>query len=120
MFIASIYSIGYVKSTWYDPRFTAPKQAAFAKEEEETNKEARQKLYQNRVNAPSRPTRSIQDMMLFLVSPESITRAISFISFDGTADINSDQQKGLDSYMTDEDTKMLEYYHESLKRKSHH
>jgi hypothetical protein len=58
--------------------------------------------------------------MVFLASAESINRAITFISYDGTTKINDDQQKGLDSWMTDEDTKMLDYYLESQKKASGH
>jgi MoaA/NifB/PqqE/SkfB family radical SAM enzyme len=96
-----LFSISYIKSEFYDPIYTAPKIEAARLQEIEDNKMAKQKLYQNRVNAPSRPTRSINDVMTFLVSAESINRAITFISYDGSADINSDQQKGLDSWMTD-------------------
>ena len=72
------------------------------------------------MNAPSRPTRSIGDMMTSLVSAKSINRAITFISYDGATSVNADQQKGLDSWMTDEDSKMLDYYLEAQKKKSHH
>ena len=58
--------------------------------------------------------------MTFLVSADSINRAIDFISYEGTASINSDQLKGLDSWMTEEDAKMLDYYGESQKKKTAH
>ena len=54
-------------------------------------------------------------MMTFLASSESINRTMSFISYEVSADINHDQQKGLDSWMSDEDTKMIDYYEASLK-----
>lgn len=38
-----------------------------------------------------------------------------FASFKEASNINTDQQKGLDSWMSDEDYKMLDYYKESLK-----
>ena len=77
-------------------------------------------MYQNRMNAPSRPSRSIQDMMTFLASGECINRTVTFISFEGATKINNDQQLGLDSWMTDEDTKILDYYLEGEKKKSKH
>lgn len=42
-----------------------------------------EKLFKNRVGAPSRPTKSIQDLMIFLVSTEAINNAVQFISYDG-------------------------------------
>ncbi len=41
------------------------------------------KLFLNRVGAPSRPTRSINDLMIFLASSEAINKAVQFISYDG-------------------------------------
>jgi len=34
--------------------------------------------------------------------------------------VNSDQQLGLDSWMSEEDAKMMKYYKESLKAGGHH
>jgi len=78
------------------------------------------KLFLNRVGAPSRPTRSIQDLMTFLASSEAINKAVQFISYDGATEMSSDQEKGLDGIITEDDSKMLQYYSESLKYKSSH
>lgn len=59
------------------------------------------KLFKNRVDAPSRPTRSIQDLMTFLVSTEAINKAVQFISYDGATEMSGDQEKGLDGILTD-------------------
>lgn len=78
------------------------------------------KLFLNRVGAPSRPTRSINDLMTFLASSEAINKAVQFISYDGATEMSSDQEKGLDGIITENDAKMLQYYSESLKYKSSH
>lgn len=58
--------------------------------------------------------------MTFVTSSESINRAVTFISYDESSSINTDQQLGLDSWTTDEDAKMLDYYFDAQKKKSHH
>lgn len=78
------------------------------------------KLFLNRVGAPSRPTRSINDLMTFLASAEAINKAVQFISYDGATEMSTDQGKGLDGILSEEDSKMLKYYSESLKFKSSH
>ena len=78
------------------------------------------KLFLNRVGAPSRPTRSINDLMTFLASSEAINKAVQFISYDGATEMSTDQEKGLDGIISEEDTKMLKYYSESLKFKTAH
>jgi hypothetical protein len=108
--VAAVICLGYIKSEYYDPVYVAPKKEKQRLAEIESEKEAKAKLYQNRMNAPSRPSRSIEDMMAFINSVESINRAITFISYTGASDINNDQQAGLDSWMTDEDAKILDYY----------
>lgn len=49
------------------------------------------KLFLNRVGAPSRPTRSINDLMTFLASSEAINKAVEFISYDGATEMSTDQ-----------------------------
>jgi hypothetical protein len=78
------------------------------------------KLFLNRVGAPSRPTRSINDLMTFLASSEAINKAVQFISYDGATEMSTDQEKGLDGIISEDDTKMLKYYSESLKFKTAH
>ena len=78
------------------------------------------KLFLNRVGAPSRPTRSINDLMTFLASSEAINKAVQFISYDGATEMSTDQEKGLDGIISEEDTIMLKYYSESLKFKTAH
>lgn len=45
---------------------------------------------------------------------------MQFISYDGATEMSSDQEKGLDGIITENDSKMLQYYSESLKYKSAH
>ncbi len=81
---------------------------------------AYQKLYLNRVGAPSRPNRSLDDLMIFVASAAAINSAADFITYSGATEVADDQLLGLDGIMSEEDTKMMKYYKESLKHKSHH
>jgi len=76
-------------------------------------------LYFNKFGAPSRPNRSMDNFLLFLESGEAIEHAIDWISYESCTDINDDQQKGLDGWMSEEDSKMLDYYREAKSRSSH-
>ena len=49
-----------------------------------------------------------------------LDKTFEYIGYDGTVEAYEDYQKGLDGVATEEDRKMLEYYKESLKHKSHH
>lgn len=62
----------------------------------------------------------MEELMIFLMSAEAINKAVQFISYDGASDMSHDQEKGLDGIFTDEDTKMMKYYVESLKYKVDH
>lgn len=72
------------------------------------------------MGAPTRPHRSLEEILLFLAGSETFEDLSNFASFKDASDINMDQQKGLDSWMSDEDYKMLDYYRESLKHGGHH
>lgn len=58
--------------------------------------------------------------MTFLASEKMLNRAFEYVGYEGTVESYEDYQKGLDDIAGDEDRKMLEYYKESLKHKSHH
>ena len=89
-------------------------------EDEKNNKIARETLWYNRFNVASRPIRSVEDFMNFIASVESLNRAFEYIGYVGTVSAYEDYQQGLDGIASDEDRKMLDYYKESLKHKSHH
>jgi len=89
-------------------------------ENEKNNKIARETLWYNRFNVASRPIRSVEDFMNFIASEESLNRAFEYIGYEGTVSAYEDYQQGLDGIASDEDRKMLDYYKESLKHKSHH
>jgi hypothetical protein len=82
---------------------------------EENDIKARQTLFYNRMGAPTRPHRSLEEILIFLAGSKTFDDLSDFASFETASNINTDQQKGLDSWMSDEDYKMLDYYKESLK-----
>lgn len=59
--------------------------------EAELDREAMSTLSMNRVGVPSRPTKTIADLLTFLVSTEAINSAVAFISYDGSSEISNDQ-----------------------------
>ena len=80
---------------------------------------ARTVLFYNKFGAPVKPHRSIEDIMAFLGGSETYDNLFDFLSYNPAMDVNSDNQNGLDTWMADEDEKMIEIYKESLK-KDHH
>lgn len=66
------------------------------------------------MGAPTRPTRSMDEFMAFINSNEAIERNFDYMMFG--LDINVDQLKGLDSYTTENDERILDILKE-LKHK---
>lgn len=58
--------------------------------------------------------------MTFIASEKTLNEAFEYIGYKGTVGAYEDYQAGLDGIASDEDRKMLAYYKESLKHKSHH
>lgn len=77
-------------------------------------------MWYNRFNVAARPLRSVDEFMIFIASEATLNRAFDYIGYDGTVASYEDYQAGLDGVATEEDRKMLDYYKESLKHKSHH
>ena len=73
-----------------------------------------------RFGAPSRPLRSLEDLIAFLGASDTYSDLADFTSYKVSSDINEDQQKGLDSWMGVDDAKMMRYYKESLKHGGGH
>lgn len=74
-------------------------------------------LFYNRFGAPSRPLRSLEDMMAFLSGSATYDQLADFASYNHAMDVNQDQQAGLDSWMTENDKNMLKYYQKSIGKK---
>ena len=70
------------------------------------------------MGAPTRPTRRMEEFMTFISSNEAINKNFDYLMYG--LDINSDQIKGLDSYTTENDERMLELMAESKKRSGGH
>lgn len=71
----------------------------------------------NKLGAPTKPTRKIDDFMLFITANEALDKNFDYLMFG--LDINADQLAGLDSYTSPEDENMLNYFKESKKRQAH-
>lgn len=50
---------------------------------------------------------------------ETYAELADFNSYSVSSDVNQDQQNGLDSWMSEDDAKMMKYYKESLKHGGH-
>lgn len=74
-------------------------------------------MFHNNLGAPTRPTRKIDDFMLFITATESLNKNFDYLMFG--LDINTDQLAGLDSYTSPEDENLLNYYKESKRREAH-
>lgn len=83
------------------------------------DEEAKGKLFYNRFGAPSRPHRNLDDLLTFLAGSATLDQLADFVSYNTAMEINMDIQKGLDSWMSEEDKKMLHYYQQSLKSGGH-
>jgi len=58
-------------------------------------------LYLNRLGAPSRPNRSLDDLMVFVTSAGAINKAADFITYEGATQMSDDQLLGLDGIMSE-------------------
>jgi hypothetical protein len=85
----------------------------------ESNKKAQDTLFYNRFNANSRPLRSIDNFINFLMSPEAIENVTDFIGAPEAATATDDIMNGLDTWMSDEDKKMIQYYKRNRARDTH-
>ena len=75
-------------------------------------------MFYNKVGAPTRPTRKMDDFMTFISSNEAINKNFEFLMYG--LDINNDQMAGLDSYTSENDERMLELMAESKKKQGGH
>ena len=118
--LSVLFMLAWFKDVYLEPKFLAPKKAANVQELADNDAKARQTLFYNRMGAPTRPHRNLEDILIFLAGSKTFDDLSDFASFPAAANINTDQQKGLDSWMSDEDYKMLDYYRESLKHGGGH
>ncbi|TNV74649.1 hypothetical protein FGO68_gene14662 [Halteria grandinella] len=65
-FAGMIGSLIWVKGTYYDPKYVAPKKVESDKELDRLDAEADKILFKNRLEAYSRPHRSLEDLIAFL------------------------------------------------------
>ncbi|CAK60416.1 unnamed protein product (macronuclear) [Paramecium tetraurelia] len=115
-FAGMIGSFIWVKSNYYDPKYVAPKKVESEKELERLDAEADKILFKNRLEAYSRPHRSLEDLIAFLSGSKTFDQFADFISYEEAMNNSMDQQNGLDSWMDDQDQRMLKYYQRSIGR----
>lgn len=65
-------------------------------DDEKNDKLARESLWYNRFDVPSRPLNSVEDFMTFIASEASLNRAFEYIGYEGTVNAYEDYQSGLD------------------------
>lgn len=127
-------SLAYVKSTYYDPSFVEPKKVEEQKTLEsifphlstlsslsprlKSQRSPIQKQSRRSFQTPQKPRRSprfpgrvtsTQFIYIYLRS-KTYEQLADFLSYDQAMDVNMDQQKGLDSWMSVQDRRMLKYY----------
>lgn len=107
----------WAKGEYFDPKYVAPKKILAQKDLEEKDRIAKEKLFFNRVGAPTRPLRSMDDMITFLSGSWTFDQFADFVSYNEGMNINMDQQTGLDSWMDDQDKLMLQAYQKKQKEK---
>ena len=76
------------------------------------------KLFLNRYGAPTRPTQSLEEVLEFALNSAAINDAIEFISVDEAIKHIDDFGRGLDTWMGEEDKKILDYAR-TFKKESH-
>ena len=118
-FMGTLGALSYLKGEYYDPVFTAPKKAKEAEELEALDARAREMLFYNRFGAPTRPTRSMDEMMAFLAGSKTFDDLADFLSYDGSMSVNTDALNGLDSWMSDQDKTMMSAYRAQAKGAKH-
>lgn len=109
---------------WYtgeQEKLNAPAKAEQKRQDDEKNdKLARDTLWYNRFDVASRPLRSVENFMTFIASEKTLNEAFEYIGNPATVNVYEDYHEGLDGASSAEDRKMMAYYKESLKHKSHH
>ncbi len=83
------------------------------------DEENKKKLYMNRFGAYSNPTRTLEELMLFISSPTALEETIDYISFDPAIETTSDIMAGLDAAIESEDRNMIAYYKKYIKGGHH-
>jgi hypothetical protein len=114
-----INAIMYVKGEYYDPVYTVPKKKKEAEELEALDNKAKEVLFYNKFGAPTRPLRSLDDLMTFLAGSKTFDDLADFLSYNTAMDINTDMQNGLDSWMSPVDKDMVNQYRIHVKNAHH-
>ncbi len=79
------------------------------RELEQERAEYREKLFLNRYQSPTKPTRSVDDLITFAGYRAAIDDAIDYMSLNETTKTLHDFERGLDTWLGEEDRKMMLY-----------
>jgi len=81
--------------------------------------ELRKRLFVNRFGANTQPLRSIDEMVEFITSLTLLDNTMDYVGHPDASEITEDYQKGLDSWISDEDRKMVKYWQRRRDAGSH-
>merc|ERR1712039_844367 len=90
-----------------EERETAAAERAQALKEEE---ELRNRMFLNRFGANTQPLRSIEELLGFITAETLLDSTMDYVGHPDASENTDDYQKGLDSWMSDEDRKMVQYF----------
>eukprot|EP00339_Tiarina_fusa_P008256 CAMPEP_0117010578 /NCGR_PEP_ID=MMETSP0472-20121206/9286_1 /TAXON_ID=693140 ORGANISM="Tiarina fusus, Strain LIS" /NCGR_SAMPLE_ID=MMETSP0472 /ASSEMBLY_ACC=CAM_ASM_000603 /LENGTH=90 /DNA_ID=CAMNT_0004713143 /DNA_START=228 /DNA_END=500 /DNA_ORIENTATION=- len=82
--------LGFLKSKYYDPKYVAPALEAQRLDLIEKDDYAKKTLFFNRIGGPTRPHRSLEDLMTFLAGSWTYDQFFDFISYNAGMDVNTD------------------------------
>ena len=93
----------------------AEKEAEKARREQvlTEEEEIKNRMFVNRFGANTQPLRSIEELLEFITTETLLDNTMDYVGHPDASDVTDDYQKGLDSWMSDEDKKMVKYYQRS-------
>jgi hypothetical protein len=68
------------------------------------------RMFVNRFGANTQPLRSIEELLGFITAENLLDSTMDYVGHPDASDNTDDYQKGLDSWMSDEDKKMILYF----------
>ena len=96
-----------------DPKIVAERESKIAEKEskelEEERKIFKETLFLNRYEVPTKPTRSIEDLIEFTGYKTAMDEAINYMSLKESVKTVGDFQQGLDTWLGEEDQKLMLY-----------
>lgn len=72
--------------------------------------EIKNRMFVNRFGANTQPLRSIEELLEFITTETLLDNTMDYVGHPDASENTDDYQKGLDSWMSDEDRKMVQYF----------